>query len=338
MLRYVIQRLALLLATAFGVVTITFVMSRMRPGSPAELMLGSRPTAEQIAAAKEALGLNDPLIVQYATYMGNVFRGDLGQSLVTGQPVLNDIAARFPATLEIVIPALSLSVLIGILLGVLAAVREGQVADHAVRFLAVAGVAMPIFFLAVALQLVFHGSFTLLPLNGRIATDVRLDAPFATVTGFFLIDTVLARQWGALLSTLQHMVLPVLTLTIAMVAIVLRVTRNLMVEVLRTDHVRTAFAYGLPKRQIYFRYALRATLIPLLTVIGLTFGYILGGSIIVEYVFDWPGLGGYVVNAVIVNDINAALGVTILLSLSYLLINLAVDIAYHMLDPRLKMP
>jgi peptide/nickel transport system permease protein len=338
MLRYLIQRLALLLVTAFGVVTITFVMSRMRPGSPAELMLGARPTAEQIAAAKEALGLDDPLIVQFATYLGKILHGDFGQSLVTGQPVASDIAARFPATLEIVIPALCLSVLIGILLGVVAAVREGKVVDHAVRFLAVAGVAMPIFFLAVALQLTFHGNFDLLPLNGRIATDVRLDAPFATVTGFFLIDTLIAHQWGAFFSALQHMVLPVLTLTIAMVAIVLRVTRNLMVEVLRTDHIRTAFAYGLPKRQIYFRYALRATLIPLLTVIGLTFGYILGGSIIVEYVFDWPGLGGYVVNAVIVNDINAALGVTILLSLSYLLINLAVDIAYHMLDPRLKMP
>jgi peptide/nickel transport system permease protein len=338
MLRYLLQRLALLLVTAWGVVTITFIMSRLRPGSPAELMLGARPTAEQIAAAKQALGLNDPILVQYVRFVGKILSGDLGLSLVTGQPVMNDIAARFPATLEIVIPALIISVLTGVLIGVATAVWEGRPLDHAMRILALAGVAMPTFFLAVALQLIFHGDLQLLPLEGRISPEVRLDEPFATITGFFLIDTLLAGQWGAFLSALQHMVLPVLTLTIALVAIVMRFTRNLMLEVLRTDHIRTAFAYGLPKRQIYFTYALRATLVPLLTVIGLTFGYLLGGSIVVEYVFDWPGLGSYVVNAVVVNDMNAALGVTILLSLSYLTINLAVDVAYYMLDPRLKSP
>ncbi len=182
---------------------------------------------------------------------------------------------------------------------------------------------MPAFFLAVALQLVFHGYLEVLPLQGRIASDVRLDEPFASVTGLFLVDTLLAGQWRAFGSALQHLVLPVLTLTIGLVAIVLRYTRNLMIEVLRSDHVRTAFAYGLPARQVYFRYSLRATLVPLITVIGLTFGYLLGGSIVVEYVFDWPGLGSYVVNAVVVNDTNAALGVTLLLSLTYLMINLA---------------
>ena len=338
MLQYIARRLVLLLATVFGVLTITFVVSRVLPGSPVELMLGSKPTAEQIAQAREALGLNDPLIVQFFTYLYKLFQGDLGQSLLTGQSVLSDILLRFPATLEIVIPALLLSVLIGVPLGVLTAVKEGHVLDHASRVIAVAGAAVPVFFLGVALQIIFHGGLDILPLQGRIASDVRLDFPFKTYSGFFLIDTLISGQWPVFVSALKHIVLPVMTLTIGTVAIVLRVTRNLMLEVLGADYIRTAIAYGLPRRQIYFGYALRATLIPLLTVIGLTFGYMIGGSIIVEYVFDWPGLGAYVVNAVIVNDFNAALGVTILLSLSYLLINLAVDIAYHMLDPRLEKP
>ncbi len=170
---------------------------------------------------------------------------------MTGQPVASDIAARFPATLEIVVPALILSVAIGVLAGVAAAVRSGRAFDTAARLLALAGVAMPAFFLAVALQLIFHGYLDALPLQGRISSEVRLDQPFEAVTGLFLVDTLLAGQWRAFASALQHLVLPVLTLTIALVAIVLRFTRSLMLEVLRSDHVRTAVAYGLPKRQIF---------------------------------------------------------------------------------------
>lgn len=335
MARYAMQRLALLLATAFGVVTITFILSRLR-GSNAELMLGARPTAEQIAAARDALGLNDPLIVQYFHYIGKAVRGDFGLSLVTGQLVTSEIATRFPATLEIVLPALVLSVCLGVLLGVISAVREGQAVDNATRLMAFVGIAMPTFFLAIALQLVFHGYFGLLPLQGRIASDMRLDEPFPAVTGLFLVDTLLAGRWGAFASALQHLVLPVLTLTFGLVAVVQRYTRNLMLEALKSEYVRTAVAYGLPARHIHFRYSLRATLVPLVTVIGLTFGYLLGGSIVVEYVFDWPGVGSYVVNAVVVNDTNAALGVTLVLSLTYLAINLVVDLTYHWLDPRLK--
>ena len=165
---------------------------------------------------------------------------------------------------------------------------------------------------------------------------MRLDQPFPIVTGLFLVDTLLAGRWGAFVSAVQHLMLPVLTLTFGLVAVVQRYTRNLMLEALKSEHVRTALAYGLPARHIHFRYSLRATLVPLVTVIGLTFGYLLGGSIVVEYVFDWPGVGSYVVNAVVVNDTNAALGVTLVLSLTYLAINLVVDLTYHWLDPRLK--
>lgn len=336
MLQYIFKRLVLLIATAFGVVTIAFILSKLR-GSSATLSLGSHPTAEQIAAANEAMGLNDPILVQYARYIGDVLRGDFGTSMITGRPVMEDIAQRFPATLEIVMPAMVLSIIIGILVGTAAAVRNGQAFDLTARLLAIAGAAVPAFFLAVALQLVFHGYFDVLPLQGRIGSEVTINEPFAAITGFYLIDTLLAGNWSAFVSSLQHLVLPVLTLTIAIVALMVRFTRTLMLDVLRSDHVRTAVAYGLPSRKIYFTYALRATLVPLITVVGLTFGYLLGGSIVVEYVFDWPGLGSYVVNAVVVNDTQAALGVTILMSLLYLAINLAVDLAYYALDPRLKL-
>jgi peptide/nickel transport system permease protein len=333
---YIVKRLLILIATAFGVVTIAFILSKLR-GSSAALSLGSRPTADQIADARETLGLNDSIPVQYFRYIGDVLQGDFGNSMVTGRPVIEDIAQRFPATLELVVPAMALSIAIGILIGTAAAVRNGQALDLTARVLAIAGAAVPAFFLAVALQLFFHGYLDILPLQGRIGSQVTINAPFVPVTGFYLVDTLIAGQWPAFLSSLQHLVLPVLTLTIAIVALIVRFTRNLMLDVLRSDHVRTAVAYGLPSRQIYFTYALRATLVPLVTVVGLTFGYLLGGSIVVEYVFDWPGLGSYVVNAVVVNDTQAALGVTILLSLVYLLINLAVDLAYHALDPRLKL-
>ncbi|MGO1118285.1 ABC transporter permease [Rhodovibrionaceae bacterium A322] len=336
MKRYFLQRVLLLLAILIGVLTVTFVVSRVLPGSPLTAMLGPKPTAEQVAAAESALGLNQPIWEQFARYIWQVVQGDFGQSLKTGQPVIEDLALRFTATLELVTLSILLAVLIGLPIGITSAVRRNQPVDHLSRGLSLTGVAAPVFFLAILLQLFFHGWLNLLPLQGRIDSLVLLDHAFPRVTGFYLIDSLLAGQFQAFGSALAHLALPVLTLTLATLAIVVRVSRNTMVEVLASDHIRTARAYGLPAALIHYRYAFKATLIPFLTIVGLTYGYMLGGSVIVEYVFDWPGLGGYIVGALFTNDFPAVMGATVVLSASYLFVNLLVDLLYFWVDPRLS--
>jgi peptide/nickel transport system permease protein len=336
MARYIIQRLVLLVGTLIGVLTITFVLTHILPGSPVEVMLGHRPTQDQIAAATHRLGLDLPLWRQYLRFLSEIVQGQFGQSFLTSQPVLQDIQQRLMATVELTSLAIIAIVVIGIPIGVLSAVKANSPLDHVVRSLTVAGVALPGFMLAMLLQMTFYGKLELLPLQGRMASTVLLDHRFPPVSGLFLVDTLLAGDTVAFRDALQHILLPLATLTLANLPLVARTTRNLMIEVLSEDYVRTAFAYGLPRRNVYFRYALKATLIPLLTVVGLTYGYLLGGAVVAEYVFDWPGIGGYVVRAIVQSDYPAAIGVTLFLAAAYLTINLIIDLLYFLVDPRLR--
>lgn len=336
MARHVVQRLILLVGTLVGVLTVTFVLTRVLPGSPVEVMLGHRPTPEQIAAAKHELGLDLPLWRQYFRFVGEIAQGQFGKSFLTSQPVLQDIGQRLMATVELTTLAVICIILIGVPIGVLSAVKANSPIDHVVRSLSVAGVALPAFMLGMLLQMTFYGWLGWLPLQGRMASAVLLDHQFPTVTGLFLVDTLLAGDVVAFRDAAAHIVLPLATLTLANLPLVARTTRNLMVEALTEDYVRTAFAYGLARRDIYFRYALKATLIPLLTVIGLTYGYLLGGAVVAEYVFDWPGIGSYVVRAIVQSDYPAAIGVTMFLAAAYLTINLIVDLLYFLVDPRLR--
>lgn len=336
MTRYVAQRLALMAGILLGVLVVTFVLSRVLPGSPVAMMLGHRPTPEQIAQARADLGLDRPIHEQFAFYVGDVLQGDFGVSLRTGQPVLTDVVERMTATFELTTLAVLLVVVVGIPLGVLSAVRQNSVLDHAARGFSVAGMALPLFLIAMLLQMAFYGELRWFPLQGRMNSEVLLDYPFDRVTGLYLVDTALAGQWVAFRSAVHHLVLPVTALAIASLAVVTRITRNTMIEALAQDFIRTATAYGLPRGAIYFRYALKATLIPMLTVIGLTYGFMLGGSIVIEYVFDWPGLGGYVVGAILKNDFPAVMGVTLFLATMYLTINLIIDLLYFVVDPRLR--
>ncbi len=338
MWRYIAQRLVMMVGILFGVLTITFVLSRVLPSSPVETMLGHRPSPEQIEAARQALGLDLPLHEQFGLFLADAVRGDFGVSLRTGQPVLEDIIERMTATFELTTIAVVLVVVLGIPLGVLSAVRRNTLLDHGARGLSIAGVALPAFLIGMLLQMAFYGGLGWLPLQGRIGAEVLLDYPFARFTGLYTLDTLIAGQWVAFASALSHLALPVATLTIACLAIVTRATRNLMVEVLGEDYIRTARAYGISKATIHFRYALKATLIPLLTVIGLTYGFLLGGSVVVEFVFDWPGLGGYVVGAITKNDFPAVMGVTLFLATMFLTINLIIDLTYYLVDPRLRLP
>lgn len=326
----------MMIGVLLGVLTIAFVLGRVLPNSPTTLILGDRPTQEQVAKAEEELGLNKPLLVQYALYMGQIAQGNFGDSLRTHQPVLVEIRNRMGATIELTTLAIVIIVIVGVPLGVLSAVRQNSWLDNIARAGAVGGVAIPAFILAMVLQIVFYGQLNWLPIQGRMDSDILLDTPFSQVTGLFLVDTLLAGEWGAFKSAVSHIVLPTLTLSIVTLATVTRITRNMMVEVLGEEFIRTAFAYGIPSRRIYFRYALKATLIPMLTVIGLTYGYLLGGAVVVEFVFDWPGLGGFLVFSIVQNDFPAVLGTTLFLSGAYLTINLLVDLLYFAVDPRLR--
>jgi peptide/nickel transport system permease protein len=250
--------------------------------------------------------------------------------------VLNDLLERVTATFELTTLAVILVITLGIPLGILSAVRQNTLSDHVTRSFSIAGMALPIFLVGMVLQMIFYGWLNWLPLQGRMNVEVLLDYPFDRITGIYLLDTVFAGQWEAFKSALLHLVLPVMTLTLASLSVVIRITRNTMVEVLSQDFVQTARAFGLSDRLIYYRYALRATLIPMMTVIGLTYGFMLGGSVVVEYIFDWPGLGGYAVGAIVKNDFPAVMGVTLFLATIYLSINLIVDLLYHVVDPRLR--
>lgn len=335
-MRYVAQRLLSMIGIIVGVATITFVLSRVLPSSPAELMLGGRPTLEQIAVAEAQLGLDQPLSVQYVRYVADLLRGDLGISLRSGRPVLTEVINRFAATFELTTLTICLVLLIGIPMGVVSGVRQNSWIDNLSRALAVTGVALPSFMLAMGLQMLFHGELGWLPLQGRVDAIVMLDNPVRSLTRLYLVDAAVSGNWVALSSALSHLVLPVATLTFLLLATVVRIIRNTMVEVLREEYIRTPVAYGVPAAVVHYRYALKATLIPTLTVIGLTYGQLLGGTIVVEFIYDWPGLGGLLVSSIIDNDYPVTLGATMFLAALYLFINLVVDLLYFVVDPRLR--
>lgn len=319
-----------------GVLVITFALSRVLPGSPVELMLGHKPTPEQIEEARKSLGLDQPMVVQFWNYVADAVRGDFGVSLMTGRPVLEEVSSRLGATFELTTLAVIVVVLIGIPLGIVSAVRQNSPIDHLSRTASIAGVALPLFMTGMILQMFFHGGLGWLPLQGRIGAEILLDHPFSTVSGLYLVDTLLAADMTSFLSALVHITLPLLTLVIASLAVITRITRSMMIEVLGEDYIRTARAYGHAPAAVHYKYALKATLIPMLTVVGLTYGYLLGGSVVVEFVFDWPGLGSYVVGAISRNDFPAVMGVTLLLATIYLSVNLIVDLLYYTADPRLR--
>ncbi|MFT6557670.1 ABC transporter permease [Sneathiella sp.] len=336
MLVYTGKRILTMVGILLGVLLVTFVLSRILPGSPIEMMLGHRPTLEQIEAARLQMGLDRPIIEQFWLYLVNAFQGDLGTSLRTGRPVLTDVLERFAATFELVTLAILLVVALGIPLGTICALRQDKLVDHSARGFSVLGVALPVFLSGMILQMLFYGYLGWLPLQGRIESDVLLDFEFPVVTGFYLIDSLLDKNPVAFFSALEHLVLPVLTIAIASLAVVTRITRNMMIEALRQEFILTQRAYGLSNWIINFRYAMRAALIPMLTVIGLAYGYMLGGAVVVEFVFDWPGLGAYVVGAITENDYPAVMAVTLCFAGVYLTVNLIIDLLYFLVDPRLQ--
>jgi len=336
-LEYLAKRLLLAALVLLGVSIITFILSRVVPSNPAALWVGPRPTQEQIAAARIQLGLDKPLYAQYFMYLSDLLRGDLGVSIRTHQPILTELKTYLPATLELVIMSMIMAVLIGIPLGVLSGAKKDSLLDHTSRLLAVAGVSIPTFWMALLLQFFFFGRLELLPLGSRVAREILLFNPIQHITGFYLIDSLVSGNWEALRSTLVHLILPAFTLSTYAIGLTIRMTRSTMIEVLEEGYITAARAAGIPERIILFRLALKNAIVPTLTVLTLSFVYSLTGAIMVEIIFAWPGLGNYVTRAILSLDFPVVMAVTLVVTVFYVFINLLLDIIQTFLDPRVTL-
>lgn len=329
----VARRLSLLVLVLFGVTVITFAVSHLVPGDPARMLVGQRASEETLAKIRESLGLDKPLWVQYGRYISGLVRLDLGTSIRTQRPVAEDLMTFFPATLELALCSILIAVLLGIPLGVWSAVRKDTTVDHMSRAYSVLGVSTPLFWLGLMALLVFYGKLGWLPGSGRI-NPFLAQAP--RVTGFMLIDSLLGGDIRMFGDALYHLVLPSFCLSFVHVGVFSRQVRSSMIEVLNQDYIRTARANGILRRSLIYRHALRNALIPTVTVIGLSVGDLLAGAIMTETIFAWPGMGSYVVDSIAFLDFPAIMGFTVFVATGYVIINLLVDIAYMILDPRIR--
>lgn len=317
----------------FGMSVITFSVSHIVPADPIRTIAGQRATKETIDLYRKKYGMDKPLPVQYVIYIKNLLQGDLGESIISRRKVLDDIKDYFPATFELVGFSMFLALLIGIPLGVRSARKRGRLTDHFFRLFAILGVSMPIFWLGLVNQLFFYGKLEILPVDGRL--DTFLIAP-PQVTGLYLIDSLIAGDMEVFWDAFQHLLLPGITMAFGILAVITRMTRTSMLECLNQDYIRTARSKGLKNYRITYIHALKNAAPPILTVVGLQTGFLLAGDFLAETIFNWPGIGRYGVTAITNMDFPAIMGVTLLISLIYVLVNLIVDILYTMFDPRIR--
>lgn len=332
MLRYILKRLLQIIPVLIGVSLIVFVIMRVFSPDPAPIVLGQHATVEASEAWREANGLNKPIIMQYLDFILGFVTGNLGTSFYTKAPVLQEIMSRFPATIELALLATIFASFFGILIGVISAVKKNSIWDNLGMVIALVGVSVPIFWLGIMLIIFFSGHLGWLPSGGRINPLLRPD----NVTGLYLIDTLIAGDMAAFKDAVQHLVLPVVALGMYSMAVIARMTRSSMLETLEQDYIRTARAKGITEKRVIIRHALRNALIPIVTVIGLQLGMLLGGSVLTETVFSWPGIGAYTVQCILKSDFPVVQGVVMLIATIFVLMNLLVDIVYAFLDPRIK--
>jgi peptide/nickel transport system permease protein len=334
---YVIRRVGLTLFVLIGLTVIAFTLARVLPADPAALYVGPRARPEQIANARVLLGLNKPLYIQYLIYLEQLFHGDFGLSIRTKQPVLSDVLSVLPASLELITVSMLIAVAIGLPLGILSASRKDTITDHITRVVTVGGVSIPAFWLGLLIQVLFFRWLRVLPIGGRIDPTLALTNPIQQITGFYLIDSLLTGNWAGFSSSFAHIVLPALTLAAYSIGLIARMTRSSMLEVLGENYIRTARAWGFPNRIINYVYALKNAIGPTLTVIGLSFAYLLTGTFYVEVIFDWPGLGTYAGFALFSLDYPVIMAITLILGFAYVMINLLLDVLQTYLDPRVTM-
>ena len=326
---FFLKRIAYFIPTLLGLLILVFLVSRVIPGDPAALVAGETATADQVKAIRTQLGFDRPLYVQFGVYVRQLVTGDLGKSLYSGRRVSQDLIERFPATLELTLTAMFISVLIGIPLGILSALKRNSLLDHLVRGFTVSGLAIASFWLGIMLQLFASMWLGLTPLGSRIGVP----AP-RLITGLFVLDAALTLNGAALLSSLKHLLLPALTLSFASLATLARFTRSGVLDVIQKDFILYERAMGLPPRIVVCKYVLRNALISTVTQVGLLFGLLLAGAVVIEAVFDWPGLGLYAYQSIVLSDYQAILGVTLLSGFVYVTVNLAVDVVLTLVDPR----
>jgi ABC-type dipeptide/oligopeptide/nickel transport system permease component len=332
MASYLLRRLALTIPILLGVSLLVFLMLHSAGGDPAQTILGARADPESIAELRRELGLDRPLLVQYVAFLAGAVRGDFGRSYRSNTPVVAEIAARFPATIELAVAAMVIAVVAGVVFGTLAAVRRHSILDYVSSTVVLLGVSLPTFWLGLILIIIFGLWLRWLPISGRV--DPRLGAdpslPFLTLA------SLLHGNWGVAKDALRHLILPALTLAAWPAAIVARMTRASLIESLGQDYVRTARGKGLPEQLIVVSHAARNALLPVLTVVGLEFGTLLGGAVVTETIFSWPGLGQLTVTAIGARDYQVVQGVVVLLGAVFVLLNLLVDVLYAVLDPRIR--
>jgi ABC-type dipeptide/oligopeptide/nickel transport system permease component len=335
MLRQIGKRLATAIPSLIGVIIVTFLLTRVLPGDPAAYFAGPAASAQAIEDIRKSLGLDKSLPEQFVRYVNDLRRGDFGKSLTTGQTVIHDITTRLPASAELTLLGLIVSMLIAVPFGVIAAVKQGSIVDHACRVVATAGVSLPVFFTGLLLVYVFYFLLGWSPAPlGRL--DVFFSAP-KQVTGFYLIDSLLAGNLETFRAALAQLALPAITLAIFSLAPITRMTRASMLAVLSSDFVRTARASGLSPRMVIVTYAFRNAMLPVVTTLGMVFSFLLGANVLVEKVFAWPGIGSYAIEALIASDFAPVQGFVLTMAIMYVLLNLAIDMFYGVIDPRVRL-
>jgi ABC-type dipeptide/oligopeptide/nickel transport system permease component len=336
-LDYILKRLVMSALVLLGLSIITFALARVVPSDPAALYVGPRARPEQVEVMTIKLGLNRPLYVQYLYYLRDALHGDLGTSIATKRPVVQEITERLPSSLELLAAGISLATVVGVILGVLSARLQGSPVDTLVRIFSLVGVSLPTFWLALLLQIIFYRQLGWFPITGRLDTTLRFTHPIEHVTGFFLLDSLITGNWVAFKDVAWHIALPATTLAAYPMGLIARMTRATMLEVLSQDYIRTARAYGVREWFIVGIYALKNALGPTLTVTGLSLAYALTGTFFVETIFNWPGLGIFTTHSLLKVDYPAIMGVTIFAAVGYVTINLVVDILQAWIDPRISL-
>ena len=333
MFTFLLKKLALLLPTFIGITLVAFFLIRLVPGDPIEVMVGERRLdAEAHARLVQQLGLDRPLMLQYASYVGQTLTGNLGTSIVSREPVSVEFASLFPATVELALCALALALVVGLALGSLAALKRGSLVDQGVMGLATVGYSMPIFWWGLMLIMLFSVDLGWTPVSGRIAIEYDI----ATRSGFMLIDSLLSGEDGAFTSALRHLVLPTLVLGTVPMAVIARMTRSSLLEVLREDYMRTARAKGLSPSRVVIVHGLRNALIPVITVVGLQTGALLGGAVLTETIFSWPGIGKWLIDSIARRDYPVVQAGILISALIFIAANLLVDVLYGVADPRIR--
>lgn len=329
----VVRRSLMMVLVLIGITIVTFLLSRVVPTDPARLIAGPRASAEGVATVRREYGLDLPLWQQYTRYMSGLMHLDFGKSFHSLRPVAQDLVDFLPATVELTLAALIFAVIVGNSIGIISAVWQNSLADHLARLIAIGGLSTPAFWLGILAQLLFYQSLGWLPYGGRLGDEVVIPPP---ITGLITVDSLLSGNWATFSDALRHLILPALVLGIEPMAILARIMRTSLLEVLREQYILAARAKGLIERLVIWKHAIRNALLAVVTMIGLQIGYLLGGSILVETVFSWPGIGRYSARAIVTADYNAVMGVTLIIAAIYLVTNFMVDMMYAWLDPRIR--